>query len=38
VAVRVRPRADARVEVFEAQRNADLFEAAFDCQLTIEAE
>jgi exopolyphosphatase/guanosine-5'-triphosphate,3'-diphosphate pyrophosphatase len=35
--LRVTPRraADARVEVWEAQRNADLFEAAFDCKLDI---
>jgi exopolyphosphatase/guanosine-5'-triphosphate,3'-diphosphate pyrophosphatase len=28
--------ADPRVEIWEAQRNADLFEAAFDCKLEIE--
>jgi exopolyphosphatase/guanosine-5'-triphosphate,3'-diphosphate pyrophosphatase len=31
----VRARADARVEIWEAQRNAALFEAAFDCKLEI---
>jgi exopolyphosphatase/guanosine-5'-triphosphate,3'-diphosphate pyrophosphatase len=31
----VRARADARVEIWEAQRNAALFEAAFDCKLDI---
>jgi exopolyphosphatase/guanosine-5'-triphosphate,3'-diphosphate pyrophosphatase len=31
----VRSRTDARVEIWEAQRNADLFEAAFDCKLEI---
>jgi exopolyphosphatase/guanosine-5'-triphosphate,3'-diphosphate pyrophosphatase len=34
--VRPRARADARVEVWEAQRNAGLFEAAFDCRLKVE--
>ncbi len=34
--VRARTRAEARVEVWEAQRNADLFEKAFNCQLEIE--
>jgi len=33
----VRPGADARVEIWEGQRNADLFEAAFDCKLVITA-
>jgi exopolyphosphatase/guanosine-5'-triphosphate,3'-diphosphate pyrophosphatase len=33
---RLRPGADARVEIWEAQRNADLFEQAFDCKLEIE--
>jgi exopolyphosphatase/guanosine-5'-triphosphate,3'-diphosphate pyrophosphatase len=33
---RVRPGADARVELWEAQRNAGLFEAAFKCKLEIE--
>jgi exopolyphosphatase/guanosine-5'-triphosphate,3'-diphosphate pyrophosphatase len=32
----VRPGADARVELWEAQRNAGLFEAAFKCKLEIE--
>jgi exopolyphosphatase/guanosine-5'-triphosphate,3'-diphosphate pyrophosphatase len=32
---RVRARADARVEIWEAQRNAALFEAAFGCKLEI---
>jgi exopolyphosphatase/guanosine-5'-triphosphate,3'-diphosphate pyrophosphatase len=36
LAVRVRPDADARVEIWEAQRNADLFEAAYDRKLDIE--
>jgi exopolyphosphatase/guanosine-5'-triphosphate,3'-diphosphate pyrophosphatase len=31
----VRAKADARVEIWEAQRNASLFEAAFDCKLEI---
>jgi exopolyphosphatase/guanosine-5'-triphosphate,3'-diphosphate pyrophosphatase len=31
----VRSKADARVEIWEAQRNAALFEAAFDCKLKI---
>jgi exopolyphosphatase / guanosine-5'-triphosphate,3'-diphosphate pyrophosphatase len=31
----VRSKADARVEIWEAQRNATLFEAAFDCKLEI---
>ncbi|MEP7357301.1 MAG: Ppx/GppA phosphatase family protein [Anaerolineales bacterium] len=31
----VRAKADARVEIWEAQRNAGLFEAAFDCKLDI---
>jgi hypothetical protein len=30
--------ADARVEIWEAQRNLDLFETAFDCKLEIELE
>lgn len=34
--VRPRPGADARVEIWEAQRSADLFEAAYNCKLTIE--
>jgi exopolyphosphatase/guanosine-5'-triphosphate,3'-diphosphate pyrophosphatase len=34
----VRRGADARVEIWEAQRNADLLEAAFDCKLEIEQE
>jgi exopolyphosphatase/guanosine-5'-triphosphate,3'-diphosphate pyrophosphatase len=34
---RVRPGADAQVEIWEAQRNADLFEMAFDCKLEIRA-
>jgi hypothetical protein len=34
---RVRPGGDARVEIWEAQRNAGLFEAAFGCQLEIKA-
>ena len=33
----VRPGADAQVEIWEAQRNADLFEEAFDCKLEIKA-
>jgi len=33
----VRPGADAQVEIWEAQRNAELFEAAFDCKLEIKA-
>jgi exopolyphosphatase/guanosine-5'-triphosphate,3'-diphosphate pyrophosphatase len=33
----VRRGADARVEVWEAQRNADLFEEAFGCKLEIKA-
>ena len=33
---RPRPGADARVEIWEAQRSADLFEAAYNCQLAIE--
>ena len=31
----VRPRADARVEIWEAQRSAGLFETAFDCKLEL---
>ena len=34
---RVRPGRDARVEIWEAQRNAGLFEAAFGCKLEIKA-
>jgi exopolyphosphatase / guanosine-5'-triphosphate,3'-diphosphate pyrophosphatase len=34
--VRARPGADARVEIWEAQRNADLFETAYHCKLSIE--
>ena len=34
---RVRSGADARVEIWEGQRNADLFEAAYDCKLVITA-
>jgi exopolyphosphatase/guanosine-5'-triphosphate,3'-diphosphate pyrophosphatase len=33
----VRSGADAQVEIWEAQRNADLFEAAFGCKLEIKA-
>jgi exopolyphosphatase / guanosine-5'-triphosphate,3'-diphosphate pyrophosphatase len=33
----VRSGADAQVEIWEAQRNADLFEAAYDCKLEIKA-
>ena len=36
LAVRARPGADARVEVWEAQRNAELFEEAYGCRLEIE--
>ncbi len=35
---RARRGADARVEIWEAQRNADLFEAAFQCKLEIMQE
>ena len=35
---RARRGADARVEIWEAQRNADLFEAAFQCKLEITQE
>jgi exopolyphosphatase/guanosine-5'-triphosphate,3'-diphosphate pyrophosphatase len=34
---RARPGADTRVEIWEAQRNADLFEEAFGCKLEIKA-
>ena len=34
---RVRAGADARVEIWEAQRNAELFEDAFGCKLEIKA-
>jgi exopolyphosphatase/guanosine-5'-triphosphate,3'-diphosphate pyrophosphatase len=34
--VKARRQAEGRVEVWEAQRNADLFEAAFNCKLQIE--
>ena len=34
---KVRSGADGRVELWEAQRNAGLFEQAFDCRLEIEA-
>jgi len=37
LAARVRTGADAQVEIWEAQRNADLFEDAFDCKLEIKA-
>ncbi len=33
----VRPGADAQVEIWEAQRNSELFEAAFGCKLEIKA-
>jgi exopolyphosphatase/guanosine-5'-triphosphate,3'-diphosphate pyrophosphatase len=33
---RPRPGADARVEIWEAQRSADLFEDAYNCKLSIE--
>ncbi|MCC7358417.1 MAG: Ppx/GppA family phosphatase [Anaerolineales bacterium] len=33
---RPRPGADARVEIWEAQRSADLFQSAYNCQLVIE--
>ena len=36
VRARPRPKADARVEVWEAQRNAGLFEQAFHCKVTIQ--
>jgi exopolyphosphatase/guanosine-5'-triphosphate,3'-diphosphate pyrophosphatase len=36
LAVRARPGADARVEIWEAQRNAELFEEAYSCKLEIE--
>lgn len=36
LAVRARPGAEAAVEVWEAQRNADLFEAAYGLKLEIE--
>ena len=35
---RTRRGADSRVEIWEAQRNADLFEAAFNCRLEIVQE
>jgi exopolyphosphatase/guanosine-5'-triphosphate,3'-diphosphate pyrophosphatase len=35
--VRSRPQAKTKVEVWEAQRNTDLFEEAYDCKLEIEA-
>lgn len=31
-----RPQADAQVERWEAERNAELFEAAFGCELTMK--
>ncbi|MCC6190304.1 MAG: Ppx/GppA family phosphatase, partial [Anaerolineales bacterium] len=34
----VRAGADGQVEIWEAQRNAGLFEQAFDCRLEIEAQ
>jgi pyruvate/2-oxoglutarate/acetoin dehydrogenase E1 component len=34
---RARPGADTRVEIWESQRNADLFENAFGCKLEIKA-
>ena len=34
--VQPRARADARVEIWEAQRSADLFEKAFRCKLIVE--
>lgn len=34
--VKPRPKADARVEVWETQRNADAFENAFNCQLEVQ--
>jgi hypothetical protein len=36
--VKARGRAEGRVEVWEAQRNASLFEQAFGCKLEIEQE
>jgi exopolyphosphatase/guanosine-5'-triphosphate,3'-diphosphate pyrophosphatase len=36
--VRAHKGAQTRVEVWEAQRNADLFESAFRCKLLVEAE
>src|SRR5262249_26082224 len=33
----IRPGADGRVEIWEGQRNADLFEEAFGCKLEIKA-
>jgi hypothetical protein len=37
LAVSARPQAHAHVEIWEAQRNADLFEEAYGCRLEIEA-
>lgn len=37
LAVKARPRHDVRWEAGEAQRNADLFEEAFDCRLEVKA-
>jgi hypothetical protein len=36
--VKARSRTEGRVEVWEAQRNASLFEEAFGCKLEIEQE